>query len=159
MEWSVKENHVAVIALHSCRKSHSQIFKFLKPLKILRMFIYWAIKHYKELWRVEDRARSERMKSVRAKVAIKTVREPICRKPLWKQKIVSRKLNASTQSSHASSGMIYTWKRTSTQRDTLLLLWRSSDGQGRASPPVACRARARKHPLHGRENLHHQGAV
>jgi hypothetical protein len=35
MEWGVNENHVAVIALHSCIKSHSQIFELLKPLKIL----------------------------------------------------------------------------------------------------------------------------
>jgi hypothetical protein len=35
MEWGVKENHVAVIALHNCGKSHSQIFRLLKPLKIL----------------------------------------------------------------------------------------------------------------------------
>jgi len=40
MEWSVKENHVAVIALHNCRKFDSQIFKLLKLLKISRMFIY-----------------------------------------------------------------------------------------------------------------------
>jgi hypothetical protein len=30
------------------------------------MFIFPAIKHYKELWRVENRVRSERLKSVRA---------------------------------------------------------------------------------------------
>jgi len=35
MEWDVKENHVAVIAFHNCVKSHSHIFKLLKPLKIL----------------------------------------------------------------------------------------------------------------------------
>ena len=35
MESGVKENHVAVIALHNCGKSYSQIFKLLKPLKIL----------------------------------------------------------------------------------------------------------------------------
>jgi transposase len=73
MEWGVKENHVAVIALHNCGKSYSEIFKLLKPLKISRMFIYRAIKHYKELWRVEDGARSRRLKSVRAEAAIKTV--------------------------------------------------------------------------------------
>ena len=44
-----KENHVAVIALHICGKSHSEIFKLLKPLKISRMFIYPAIKRYEEL--------------------------------------------------------------------------------------------------------------
>jgi len=32
MEWGFKENCVAVIALHKCRKSDSQIFELLKPL-------------------------------------------------------------------------------------------------------------------------------
>jgi len=31
--------------------------------------------------------------------------------------------------------------------------------KNRAPPPVARRKRARKHPLHGLENLHHRGAV
>jgi len=35
MEWGVKENHVAVNALHNCGKSHSQFFELLKPMKIL----------------------------------------------------------------------------------------------------------------------------
>jgi len=108
MEWGVKENHVAVIALHNCGKSYSQIFKPLKQLKILQMFIYQAIKYYKELWKVEDRAWSGCLKSVRAEAAIKSARERIRQNPLWKQKITSRKLNISTQSSHASSGTIYT---------------------------------------------------
>jgi hypothetical protein len=71
------------------------------------MYMYLAIKHYKELWRIEDRVRSGRLKSVRAEATIKTVWERIHRNPLWKQ-ITSRKLNISTQSSGASSGMIYT---------------------------------------------------
>ena len=64
---------MSVIALANCGKSHSQIFELLKPLKILRMFIYPAIKHYKKLWRVEDRARSGHLKSLRVETAIKTV--------------------------------------------------------------------------------------
>jgi hypothetical protein len=60
------------------------------------MFIYLAIKHYKEIWRVEDRAHSERLKSVRAEVAIKMVWEQIRQNLLWKQKIMSRKLDLST---------------------------------------------------------------
>jgi hypothetical protein len=72
------------------------------------MVNYRAIKYYKELWRVEDRARSGRLKNVRAEAAIKTVREGICRNPLWKQKIMSRNVNISPQSSRASSGTIYT---------------------------------------------------
>jgi hypothetical protein len=89
MELGVKENHVAVIALHNCGKSNSQIFKLLKPLKILRMFIYWVIKHYEELWRVEDRAQSGRLKTVRVEAAIKTVQAWIHRNSLWKQKIMA----------------------------------------------------------------------
>jgi hypothetical protein len=73
MEWGVKENHVAVIALHNCGKSNSQFFKLLKPLKILRMFIYQAVKDFKKLWRGEDRAPSGRPKSVRAEATIKIV--------------------------------------------------------------------------------------
>jgi hypothetical protein len=41
------------------------------------MFTYLEIKHYKELWRVEDRAQSERLKGVRVEAAIKTVWEEI----------------------------------------------------------------------------------
>jgi hypothetical protein len=78
MEWGVEENHVAVIALHSCGKSYSQIFKLLKPLKITRMFIYQAIKHYKELHTVQDRAQSGLLKSVRAEAAIKTIWRRFC---------------------------------------------------------------------------------
>jgi transposase len=93
MEWGFKENRVAVIALHKCERSDSKIFKLLKQLKISRNFVYRAIKRYKELWGVEDRPRSGRLKSVRAEAAIKTVRERIRRNPLWKQKIMSRELN------------------------------------------------------------------
>jgi hypothetical protein len=39
LEWGVKENHVAVIALHNCGISHSQFFEPPKPLRISRMFI------------------------------------------------------------------------------------------------------------------------
>jgi hypothetical protein len=43
------------------------------------MFTYPEIKHYKELWKVEDKAQSERLKSVRSEAAIKTVWERIGR--------------------------------------------------------------------------------
>jgi len=62
MEWGFKEIRVAAVTLHKCGKSDSQIFKFLKPLKISRNFVYRAIKHYKELWRVQDRVQSGRLK-------------------------------------------------------------------------------------------------
>ena len=107
MEWGFKENRVAVIALHKNGKSDSQNFKLFKPLKISRNFVYRAIKRYMEFWVIEDRARSGRLKSVRAVAATKTVRERIRRNPLWKQ-IMSRELNISTQSSRALSGTICT---------------------------------------------------
>jgi hypothetical protein len=72
------------------------------------MSIYQAVKHFKELWRVEDRTPSGSLKSVRTEATTKTIHEWIRRKPLWKLTIVSQKLNISTQSSHASSGKIYT---------------------------------------------------
>jgi len=89
-------------------KSHYQIFKLSNPLTISRMFIYWAIKHYKEIWRVEDNAWSGRLKSARTIAAIKTLWEWICQNLLWKQKFMSQKLNIMTQLICASSGMIYT---------------------------------------------------
>jgi hypothetical protein len=95
MVWGVKENHVAATALHKCRKSYSPFFELLKPWKILRMFIYRAIKRYEELWRVEDRTQSGRLKSLRVKAAIKTVWEQIRRNPLWEQKFMSQELNMS----------------------------------------------------------------
>jgi hypothetical protein len=64
MEWVFKENRVVVIALHNCGKSDSQNFKLLKPLKISRNFVYQEIKIYKEIWGVEDRFRSGRLKIV-----------------------------------------------------------------------------------------------
>jgi len=71
MEWGVKENHVADCPSQLWKILFS-IFELLKPLNISRMFIYWAIKHYEELWRVEDGAQSGRLRSVRAQAAIKT---------------------------------------------------------------------------------------
>jgi hypothetical protein len=53
-------NHVALTVLHNCGKSYSQFFELLNPSKILRIFIHWAVKHYEELWRAEDRTHSVR---------------------------------------------------------------------------------------------------
>jgi hypothetical protein len=82
MEWGVKSNRVAMIALPYCGKIPLSNFQTFKPLKISRMFIHPVIKHYKEFWRVEDRARSGCLKSVRAESVIRTIREGICRIPL-----------------------------------------------------------------------------
>jgi transposase len=138
MELDFKENRVAVIVLHKCGKSDSQIFKLLKPLKISRNFFYRAIERYKELWSVEDRGRSGCLKSVRAEAAIKAVRERIRRNSLWKQNIISRELNISTQSSSASSG-ISTHDSAPPLKGTPPYSCFEGDpaAKSRASPPVA----------------------
>jgi len=102
-EWGVKQNHVAVIALHNWGKSRSQFFELLKPLQILRMFVGQAVKRYKELWRVEDWTQLGCLKSARAEASIKTVWEQIRQNLLWKQKIMSRHIQC-----HTSSGTINT---------------------------------------------------
>ena len=110
-------------------------FKLLKPLNISRIFLYRAIKHYKELWRAEERARSGSVKIVRAEAAIKRLRERIRRNALWKQNIMSRNLNILTLSMLCIIREINTWKRATAQRDTsLLLLWRRSDGKSSGTP-------------------------
>ena len=109
--------------------SYSQIFKLLKSLKISRMFIYSAIKHYKELWKVDDRAQSGRLKSVGAEATIKTVWERIAKIHSANRRSYPESWTYHPKSSCASSGTIYIWERTSAQRDTSWrLLWRRSDG-------------------------------
>lgn len=98
MEWGVKENRVAVIALHKCGKSAGQIFELLKPLGISRMFVYRAIARFGELSGVEDRPKSGRPRVVRTSAVVKAVRERIRRNPLRKQKIMSKELDISTRS-------------------------------------------------------------
>jgi len=83
-------------------------FSNFQTLETIENFVYRAIKRYKELRGFEDRAQSGHLKSLRAEAAIKTAEERIRRNLLWKQKIESRELNISTQSSRASSGTIYT---------------------------------------------------
>jgi hypothetical protein len=75
MEWGVQKNRVAEIAIDGCGKSHSQIFRLLKTLKTLQMFVNQLIKHYKELWKVEDRAWSQHPRSVRTETTIEIVWE------------------------------------------------------------------------------------
>jgi len=50
-------------------------FSNFQTLETIENFVYQAIKHFKELWGVEDRARSGRLKGVRTEAVIKTVRE------------------------------------------------------------------------------------
>jgi hypothetical protein len=52
------------------------LFSNSLTLKTIENF-YQVIKRYEELWRVDDRAQSGRLKSLRAQAAMKTVLEQI----------------------------------------------------------------------------------
>jgi hypothetical protein len=98
------------------------------------MFIHWAIKHYDELWRVENRTQSGRLKSLRAEATIKTMWEQIRQNLLWKLKIMSQELNmsAKTMSCIIRDDPHMRWKghlRTPTLKG---IRWTSAE-----SPPVA----------------------
>ncbi|KAL1463846.1 hypothetical protein WDU94_015547 [Cyamophila willieti] len=92
MEWGVKENRIAVIALHKCNKSASEIFNLLQGLQISRKFVFRTIKRYNEMSSVDDRPRSGRPREVRKRSVIKAVRSRIRRNPLRKQNILSREM-------------------------------------------------------------------
>lgn len=98
MEWSDKENRIAVIALYKCKMEKSNIFKMLRPLGISRMFVYRCIKLFEETGGIKDRKRSGRPRTVRTPQAIKAVKARIARNPLRKQKIMSREMKISRKS-------------------------------------------------------------
>ena len=64
MEWAEKENHVVVIALHKCGTESARVFYFLKPLNIMRVFLYRTVKLFLDTGRVSDRKRSRRPRVV-----------------------------------------------------------------------------------------------
>jgi hypothetical protein len=143
MEWGVRAYRVAVIALHKSGKSDFQIFELLKPLKISRKCVYRAVKPYKELWGVEDRARSGRPRCVRTKTAMKTVQKRVRRNPLQKQNSLSREKNISprlmsrlvrddlhTTACRRSKGHLHTLtlKEIRQTRTEHLLQWQAENG-------------------------------
>lgn len=95
MEWSEYHNRVTIIGLHKAGKSVNEIRALLKPLKIGERLIYRTISRYGETGDVCDRQRSGRTRTVRTKKAIEAVRSRVNRKPLRKQKILSREMKIS----------------------------------------------------------------
>lgn len=94
----MRENRIAVIALHKCKKDPKAIFNLLKPLGISLRFVYRTIKRFIHLSSVDDKARSGRPRSVRTPDVIKKVRERIRRNPVRKQKIMAQQLQMSRMS-------------------------------------------------------------
>lgn len=95
MEWSQKEDRVAVIALHRCGNAPTEIFNILKNLKITLRFVYRTIKRYTEDSSFEDRKRSGRPRTVRTPAVIKAVKARIQRNPVRKQKILALQMGLS----------------------------------------------------------------
>ena len=44
MEWTDKENRIAIIARHKCGIERARIFELLKLLNIARVFVYRTVK-------------------------------------------------------------------------------------------------------------------
>nr|BAG15923.1 transposase [Bombyx mandarina]BAG15924.1 transposase [Bombyx mandarina]BAG15925.1 transposase [Bombyx mandarina] len=95
MEWTLKEDRVAVIALHRCGYPAIQIFNILKNLNITKRFVYRTIKRYNEDSSVDDRSRSGRPRSVRTPAVIKAVKARIQRNPKRKQKLLAPQMGLS----------------------------------------------------------------
>lgn len=95
MEWTRKEDRVAVIALHRCSHAPTEIFKLLKNLKIPIRFIYRIIKRFREDSRLEDKERSGRPRTVQTSAVIKAVKARIQRNPVRKQKMLALQMGLS----------------------------------------------------------------
>lgn len=98
MEWGDIENRVVVVGLHKCNMEKGEIFRILRPLGITRNFVYRTVKLFEDTGGVRDRQRSGRPRTVRTPSAIKAVQSRIRRKPLRKQKILSREMKISQKS-------------------------------------------------------------
>lgn len=95
MEWTLKENRIAVIALHRCGHSPSTIFKLLKNLNITLRFVYRTIDRYNEVSSVEDKKRTGRPRSARTPAVIKAIKARIARNPVRKQKLMALQMGVS----------------------------------------------------------------
>jgi len=157
MEWCFKENHVAVNALHKCRKSDSQIFKPLKPLKISHNFVYRAINVIRncgvlktgfgyDAWKVWGlKPKQYRSGFAEIRSGNRSCPESWTYRP---NQVVPHQGRSTPESAPPLKG---THPYCCYEGDPT--------NKSRASPLVAHWELAQKHPLHGQEIFHHQGAV
>ncbi|RVE52632.1 hypothetical protein evm_002751 [Chilo suppressalis] len=94
-ERTLKEDRVAVIALHRCGYAPIKFFDILKNLNITKRFVYRTIKRYNEDSSVDDRSRSGRPRSVRTPAVIKAAKERNQRNPKRKQKLLALQMGLS----------------------------------------------------------------
>ena len=82
MEWTDKENRIAVIALHKC----SSYFWVTKIIKYCSCFVYCMVKLFLYTGGVSDRKRSGQPRVVFMPQINKAVSSRINWNPIWKQK-------------------------------------------------------------------------
>ncbi|KAI8430379.1 hypothetical protein MSG28_000669 [Choristoneura fumiferana] len=100
MEWTLKENRTAVLALHRCGHSPSTIFKLLKNVNITLRFMYRTIDRYNEVSSVGDKKRIGRPRSVRTPAVIKAIKARIARNPDRKQKLMALQMGQDSAPVH-----------------------------------------------------------
>ena len=84
MEWTDKENCIAVIALHKFGIERACIFELLKPLNITLVYVYPTVKLFLDMGGVSDRKKSGRPSVVRTPQVINAVRSRINQNPVRK---------------------------------------------------------------------------
>ena len=159
--WSVKEDNVAVIALHNCRKSHSQILKLLKPFKISWMFVCRVIIRYKELWGLKTGLCQDTLEVWGLKLLSKQwgSRFTEIRSPEIEDHVLrAEHIDLIDVTPHQGRS---THERLPVFEGTLPYSFYEEDptDKSRVAFPVVCQERAWTYTVHRRENLHHWGVV
>jgi hypothetical protein len=88
-----KENRVAVIVLHKCGIERARIFELLKPLTIMRVFVYRTVKLFLDTGGLNDRKRFGWPRMVHMLQVINVVRPRINQNPVRKQRIMAREMD------------------------------------------------------------------
>ena len=86
MEWTDKENGIAIIALHKCRIERACLFELLKLLNITCVFVCRTVKLFLDPGGISDRKRFCLPQMVRMPQVIKAVRSRMNQNPVCKTK-------------------------------------------------------------------------
>ena len=73
MEWTDKDNCIAIIPLHKCGIERAHIFEFLKPLNITRVFVFRTVELFLDRGGVSDHKRSRQHRMVRTPKVINAI--------------------------------------------------------------------------------------
>jgi hypothetical protein len=85
MEWTYKENHIAIIAVYKYGIERARVFELLKLLHIKHVFLYCTVNLFLNMEGESDRRRSGWPRVVCTPQVINAVRSRINRNPVQKQ--------------------------------------------------------------------------